>query len=146
VLQKDTLTLSNTHLTWHLLQGFGCRADKWSTCHSVRLINQYIIVGPVPFEALGRVAGCSRHCRIVRERTSWVENGILYGIGVWIPLPVYQSTPRPIYIQYTSNIKWPRSAELPHSQLHWVYDFDSSTQSPGHTVNNNGSKTLIHPF
>jgi len=61
-------------------------------------------------------------------------------------VPVYQSTPRPIYILHTPNIKLPRSAEVLHSKLKWVRDFDSSTQSPGHTVNYNGSVTLIHPF
>ena len=140
------LTLSNMNLTWHAFDGLGCRADMWSSRLSLHLVNRYIIVGPAPFEALGRVASCSRHCMVVRQRTTWVENGIQCHTRVQILVPVYRSTPRPIYILHTPNIKLPRSAEVLHSKLKWVRDFDSSTQSPGHTVNYNGSVTLIHPF
>jgi len=58
----------------------------------------------------------------------------------------YRSTPRPIYILHTPNQKLPRSAEVLQSKSQWVRDVDSSTQSPGHTVNYNGSVTLIHSF
>jgi len=138
--------LSNTNSTWHVFDGLACRADTWSSRRSLRLVNGYIIVRPAPFEALGRVASCSRHCRVVRYRTLCVENGIICRTRVRILVPVYHSTPGPIYILHTPNIKLPRSAEVPHSKLQWVHDFDSSTQCPGHTVNYNGSVTLIHPF
>ena len=61
-------------------------------------------------------------------------------------MPVYQSTPWPIYILHTPNIKCPQSAEVPHSKLQCVHNFDLSTQYLGHTVNSNGSVTLIHRF
>ena len=145
VAKRDALTLSNTNLTWHAFDGLGCRADTQCSRRSLHLVNRYNIVRPAPFEALGRVASCSRHCGVVRQRKSWVENVILCCTRVRILVPVYQSTPGPIYILHTPNIKLPRSAEVPHSKLQWVSDFDSSTQSPDHTVNYNGSVTFIHP-
>jgi len=71
---------------------------------------------------------------------------MLCRMRVQIHVPVYESTPRPIYILHTLSIKLPRSAEVPHRKLRWVHDFDLCTQSPGHTVNYNGSVTLIHPL
>jgi len=41
---------------------------------------------------------------------------------------------------------FPRSAAVPHSKLQWVHELDSCAQTPGHTVYNKGSVTLIHPF
>jgi len=137
---------SNRNLTWHAFDGLGCRVDTRSSRRFVRLVNRYIIIGPAPFESLGRVASCSCHCRVVRSSTSWVANGILCCTRVRILVPVYQSTAGLIYILHTPNIHLPRSAEVPHSNLQCVRDFDSSTQSPDHIVNYNGSVTLIHPF
>ena len=138
--------LSNINLSWHVFNGLGYRADTWSSRRPLHPVNWYIIVGPAPFEAFGPVASCSRHCWVVGYRTLWVENGSLCCTSVQILVPVYQSTPRPIYILHPPNIQLPRSAEVPYSKLQWVCNFNSSTQSPGHTVKFNGSMTLIHPF
>jgi len=102
--------------------------------------------------ALSDVVMSDRHCLrlwdecVVRWKTLWVENGMLCHMQVRSLVPVYQSTPRPIYIRHTPHIKLPGSAEVLHSKLQWVRDFDSCTRSPGHTVNYNGSVTFIHPF
>jgi len=58
----------------------------------------------------------------------------------------YHSTSCPIFILHTANTKLQRSTEVRLSKVQWVCEFDSSTQSWGHTVNRNGSVTLIHPF
>jgi hypothetical protein len=58
---RDALTLANAALAWHAFDGLGCRGDTWGSHPFSRLVNQYSIIGTAQFEALGRVASCSRH-------------------------------------------------------------------------------------
>jgi hypothetical protein len=77
-----------------------------------------------------------------REHSVWrMEFYAVQGYKYWCLWWCCPSTPRPIFIVHTSNIKLPRWAEVPCGTVQSVGDLISLIKYPGHTVNYNGSVT-----